>query len=336
MASSLFRDLRDHVLDASVVRSFDASGFERHAARFVPGELDVDLSHRTVAITGANSGLGYATASALAARGARVLLLCRSVERGEAARETLARATGSSALELVPCDLSNPESIDEAAKVVTASVSRLDVLVHNAGVLPPERQVLQTGLELTLATNLVGPHRLSARLLPVLWRSAAETRDARLVHVSSGGMYTQKLDVERLANLRGSFDGAVAYARTKRAQVVLTEQLAKRWSGTGLRVYAMHPGWADTPGVQTSLPGFSKVMKGSLRNAEQGADTTVWLSARAVPPEPSGSFWFDRSIAPTTLLPLTRETPRERQLLWERLNEWAGTQDADFARPAAA
>lgn len=323
----------DALLDASVVRSFDASGFERHAASFDPADLDVDLSTRRVAITGANSGLGLATARALAARGAQLRLLCRSRARGEAALEALRGETGNPHLALVPCDLSDPASVDAAAEALLAEALPLHVLVHNAGVLPAERHLLPTGLELTLATNLVGPHRLTARLLPALWRAAARG-DARLIHVSSGGMYTQRLDVDALANTRGAFDGAVAYARTKRAQVVLTQLLAARWAGTGLRVAAMHPGWADTPGVQDALPRFSSVMAGRLRTPAQGADTTVWLAARAQSPEPDGAFWFDRAPARTELLPGSDGDAAERTRLWTQLQAWAGTTEAELAPPA--
>ena len=324
----------DRVLDATVVRSFDAAGFQRHSRRFDPSDLDVDLSHRNMVITGANSGLGYAAAEELGRRGARLWLLCRSEARAREAAESLVARTGNPHIVVVPCDLSDPRSVDAAAEHPSLPL-RLDVLVHNAGVLPLERTVLPTGLELTLATNLVGPHRLTARLLPRLWHSAQETRDARIVHVSSGGMYTQKLDVGELANTQGSFDGAVAYARTKRAQVVLTELLAARWRGRGLRVSAMHPGWADTPGVRSSLPGFFRVMKGALRTPAQGADTTVWLAGSRTPPVPDGAFWFDRESVSPYLLPRTREAAEERERLWRRLNEWAGTTDQDFRSPRA-
>ena len=102
---------------------------------------------------------------------------------------------------------------------------------------------------------------------------------------------------------RGQFDGPKVYARTKRAQVILTEIWAKRLAGTGVVVHAMHPGWSDTPGVRSSLPRFYKATRPLLRTPAQGADTIVWLGAAAEPGHSSGRFWHDRRQRPTHLLP---------------------------------
>ena len=115
------------------------------------------------------------------------------------------------------------------------------------------------------------------------------------------------------------------YARTKRAQVILTELWAKRLAGTGVVVHAMHPGWVDTPGVASSLPRFHRLTGPLLRSPEQGADTIVWLGAAAEPGESSGGFWHDRRRRPTHRVPWTRETPEDRERLWrecERLTGW--------------
>ena len=111
-------------------------------------------------------------------------------------------------------------------------------------------------------------------------------------------------------------DGVVAYAQTKRMQVVLSELFAQRW-GEGVRFHAMHPGWADTPAVQTSLPEFWKFTKGRLRTPEQGADTVIWLALGGAPAASSGQFWFDRVARSTWLVPRTRERAEDREALWE-------------------
>ena len=135
----------------------------------------------------------------------------------------------------------------------TADEPRLDVLVNNAGVLPPERAVTADGNELALATNVLGPFLLTNLLIPLLTASAP----ARVINVSSGGMYTQRLHVEDLQSTGEKFDGPTVYARTKRAQVILTELWAKRLAGTGVVVHAMHPGWADTPGRRVLAAALS-------------------------------------------------------------------------------
>jgi dehydrogenase/reductase SDR family member 12 len=129
-------------------------------------------------------------------------------------------------------------------------------------------------------------------------------------------MYTQRLHLDDLQMERGEFDGTVAYARTKRAEVVLTELWAQRLEGSGVVVHAMHPGWADTPGVRSSLPTFYKSTRPLLRTPEQGADTIVWLAAAAEPARSTGGFWHDRRRRPTHRLPWTRESVAEREALW--------------------
>ena len=121
-----------------------------------------------------------------------------------------------------------------------------------------------------------------------------------LIWVSSGGMYTQRLKVDALDAPEVGFDGVVAYARTKRAMVVVSEQLASRLTPKGIAVHAMHPGWADTPGVESSIPGFWKLTQAILRTPDEGADT-VWLVPRSGTRGP-GRFWFDRQARSPFLL----------------------------------
>jgi dehydrogenase/reductase SDR family member 12 len=121
----------------------------------------------------------------------------------------------------------------------------------------------------------------------------------------------------------------VVYARTKRAEVILTELWAERLAGTGVVVHTMHPGWADTPGVRSSRPRFYKATRLLLRTPAPGADTIVWLGAAAEPGHSSGRFWHDRRQRPTHLLPRTRETRKERERLWAQGVHPSGWQDAE-------
>jgi NAD(P)-dependent dehydrogenase (short-subunit alcohol dehydrogenase family) len=138
-------------------------------------------------------------------------------------------------------------------------------------------------------------------------------------------MYTQRIRVRDLQSTRGEYKGSIAYARAKRGQVILTEMWAERLAAEGVVVHAMHPGWADTPGVEKSLPLFRKVVGPFLRTPEQGADTIVWLAASDEAAETSGCFWLDRRPRPTHRLKSTVEAPEDRQGLWDALNELAGT-----------
>ena len=327
--SALLSGLLDTLLDASVVLSFDRNGYRRHARRFDPKDLDVDLSGKTALVTGANSGIGKATARALARLGARVVMLCRDEARGRAALGELERETGRRAFELVRLDVSDLGDVRRVAAGLRDG--RVDVLVHNAGVLPDRRVTTRDGLELTLATNLAGPYLLTGLLLPALSRARG-----RVVHVSSGGMYTQRLNVAEL--FRGGpdpFDGVVQYARTKRALVVLSGLFAERPGAAGVTFSAMHPGWADTPAVETSLPRFHAVTKGILRTPKEGADTVVWLAASAAAEGRSGLFWFDRAPAATTPIPGTRELAEERGKLWAALAAATGLDPSATSRERA-
>ena len=120
------------------------------------------------------------------------------------------------------------------------------MLVNNAGALASERTLSVDGIELTFATNVLGPFLLTNLLLPLLEQS----KPARIVNVSSGGMYTQRIHLDDLQMDHEEFDGPTAYARAKRAQVILTELWAERLQDTGVVVHAMHPGWVDTPGLE--------------------------------------------------------------------------------------
>jgi NAD(P)-dependent dehydrogenase (short-subunit alcohol dehydrogenase family) len=298
------------IVDPFIVSSFDRTGFRIHGLNFQTGDLDVDLTGRRCLVTGANSGIGYETALALADLGADVLLLCRNQERGEEAVQRIRQQTGSARVFLEPCDMSDLASI--RALVARLPEGPVDVLIHNAGVLPDERSESVDGLELTFATHVVGPFLLTRLLRDRLEKSS----DGRVIWVSSGGMYTRRLNVQD-PNWKGrKFDGVLAYAETKRAQVVLAELWAEALHGSPVVVNAMHPGWADTPSVESSLPRFHRIMRNILRTPAEGADTVVWLAACPRAREWTGRFFLDREERRTHLLPFTRETQAERRALW--------------------
>jgi NAD(P)-dependent dehydrogenase (short-subunit alcohol dehydrogenase family) len=294
----------DALLDRSVFWSFDASGFDRHARRFLPDDLVIDLRGRTIVVTGANAGLGFVTARALAERGAHLWLACRDAIRGAEAVKRIAEVA------VVPPRLALLDVGDLASvrAFAGAAPDRIDALIHNAGLLNDRRVLTVDGLEQTFAVHVAGPHLLTSLLGP---------RCRRVIWVSSGGMYTQRLDATRTITPPDPFDGVNAYARCKRAQIVLSERWAEVLAPHGAVVHSMHPGWAATPGVQKSLPTFDRWMQGRLRSAEQGADTIVWLAAAEAPLRSTGRFWFDRAEVPTHLLPFTRESDAERRRLWE-------------------
>ena len=165
------------------------TGFAIHSLAFDPADLDVDLAGRRCLVTGANSGIGFATALALADLGADVVLLCRDPGRATRAAERIRAWTGSTRVSCEQVDMSDLESVAAAARRLREAP--VDVLVHNAGVLPDRRIETAQGLELTFATHVAGPHLLTRELASRLEASP----DARVVFVSSGGMYTRRLQL---------------------------------------------------------------------------------------------------------------------------------------------
>jgi NAD(P)-dependent dehydrogenase (short-subunit alcohol dehydrogenase family) len=298
------------VVDPLIVPSFDRTGFQIHSLTFRDEDLDVDLSQRRCLVTGANSGIGFETALALADLGADVVLLCRNPERGEEAAERVRQQTGNPRVSLECVDVSDLSSVRAASARLAAKP--VDVLIHNAGVLPDDRSETRDGLELTFATHVVGPFLLTRLLQSQLEKSS----DARVIWVSSGGMYTRRLNLEDPSWTRRTYDGVAAYAETKRAQVVLSELWADELRGSGVLVNAMHPGWADTPAVESSLPRFHSVTRNILRTPAEGADTVVWMAARPRTEQRTGRFFFDRKERRTHLLPFTRESAEDRRALW--------------------
>ncbi len=297
---------------------FSRLGYQRRKASWAP--LTVSMEGRTVVVTGATSGLGRAAAVGLAKLGARVVLVGRSPEKTEATRQEIVGETGNPEIGIQIADLSLMEDVRNLAERLLAEESKIHVLVNNAGALYPERGLTSEGIERTLALDLLSPFLLTNLMLPRLKAS----QPARIVNVSSGGMYTQKIRVDDLAFERGTYDGSIAYARAKRGLVILTERWAEDLKGRGVVVHSMHPGWADTPGVVSSLPTFHRVTKKILRTPEQGADTIVWLAASEEAAESTGEFWLDRQPHTTHVLPGTRASGEERRRLWAQLAELSG------------
>ena len=299
--------------------AFNRMGYELNRHGFEPENGRVDVRGRVALVTGANSGIGRATSLELARRGFDVWLLCRDAARGAEARDAIARECGRDRVFLGVVDVSSLPSIRRF--VAECPLRRVDVLVHNAGVLPNDKQLTGDGVELTFSTNVLGPFALTALLMDRLQRS----NDARVIFVASGGLYLQRLDLSLLDVEPKRFDGTRAYANAKRAQVILSHVLAERFSGASQITFAsMHPGWVDTTAVRTSLPKFHAIMSGVLRTAEQGADTVVWLATSERPRGTHGAFWFDRRVASEYPMPWTRETSVAREELVDHCEKLSG------------
>lgn len=297
----------DLALEATVAGSFSRVGIEarRRLERWQPIR---DMTGRTVVVTGATSGIGRAAAAGFAEAGADVVIVGRDPDRVSTA------AAEIGATETYLADLSDLDDARAFVEDFTSSHDRLDVLVHNAGALVAEYRPTPQGFEDTYASQVLAQHVITAGLLPLL----TEVR-GRVIVVSSGGMYTQRLDPDSVEMGPEGFDGVRAYALAKRAQVTLTEEWARRHADTGVTFHAMHPGWADTPGVRTSLPTFHRITGPFLRTPEQGADTILWLGADPEAVASNGRFWLDRRPRSTQRLPGTAPDADTAGALWDQV-----------------
>ncbi len=296
-------NLLDAALEASVVGGFSRIGYEVRS-RLNHWDRDYDLAGKRILITGGTSGIGYAAARAAVAGGASVVITGRSAER----TQEVAASIGALALAADAGDLAGlPAAFDAAVDLLGG----LDVLVNNAGALDDTYSRTAQGFEVTYAVHVLAPFLLTARALDV-----AQT----VITVSSGGMYSQTLDPASTQMTAQDYNGTMAYSRAKRAQVALNQEWARRFPA-GPTFAAMHPGWADTAGVQRSLPRFRTLTRPILRSPEQGADTILWLAGHRVP---SGLFWSDRTPRSTMRVPWLRYGQGEVEALWTMVAEQAG------------
>ena len=235
-------------------------------------------------------------------------------------RDALVAAHGEDRFPIVVADMGSMASVRAAVATVLATESRLDILVDNAGAIYPERTIGPDGIEATLAIMAVNPFVLISGLLPLLEQSGG----GRVITVTSGGMYTQAIDLDDLQWATGEYSGARAYARVKRMQVALVREWARRLrardeqaGGPGVRVNAMHPGWADTPGLAEQLPAFYDLMRPILRSPAEGVDTIVWLATAPSAGARGGQVFLDRRPRPFDRLPSTRLSAADRARLWD-------------------
>ncbi|XP_014772293.1 dehydrogenase/reductase SDR family member 12 [Octopus bimaculoides] len=299
------------------MKEYTKGGYEKASQHFQAPDLDINLKGRSFMVTGGSSGVGKSIVEDLAKRGAVVHLLCRNTERAETIKDQIKQTTGNEDITIHALDLSKPADVYKWAKNFAESDHKLDVLINNAGAMLNVKTVTLDGLDAGFAANTLAPHILTTQLISKL----SQSDDARVIMVSSGGMLVQKLNVTDLQNDNSPYDGTMAYAHNKRQQVIMSEQYARKYPN--IYFCSMHPGWADTPGVETAMPGFYSKMKDRLRTPQQGADTALWLAIASAPKSfVSGQFFQDRNPTSTHLpLAKTKCTPEEEVLFMNKLDD---------------
>jgi NAD(P)-dependent dehydrogenase (short-subunit alcohol dehydrogenase family) len=273
-----------------------------------------DLEGRTFLVTGGNTGIGRATSAALAGRGGRVYVGCRSKPKGEAAVAAIRAETGNDAVGFLPLDLADLASVRQCAKAFLALDQPLHVLVNNAGVAG-QRGVTSQGFEVTFGVNHLGHFALTNALLDCLTASTP----ARIVSVSSDAHYQPKgIDFEALRQRTRGITGFSAYAVSKLCNVLHAQELARRLDGTGVTTYALHPGVVASD-IWRRVPWPARpIIKRRMLSTARGAATSIYCAVSPDVAQASGRFYDncqERAPSPVATTELAR-------LLWERSEAW--------------
>lgn len=255
-----------------------------------------DFSGQTWVVTGATSGIGLSIAQEAYNAGAQVHVISRSPDKLAALATTIDPNVITHQVDL---------SIMQAVHDIAQQLPQVDVLVNNVGLMLNEYQQTPEGLEQSFATNVLGHYILTETL-----RNNGHLQNGTVINMSSGGMYNVPMTLDRLQGGEG-YDGMLTYAYQKRAQVLLNSW----WRKQGLNSYVMHPGWVDTPGVETAMPDFYKMTKNVLREPQAGSDTTLWLAAKQPDQLHPRGIWFDRGLRSDHYFSDTRTGADEDQLI---------------------
>ena len=273
----------------------------------------------TVLITGGTSGIGKATAVAMAAMGANVVVVGRNQERGGAAVEEIKAQSHNESVELMLADLSVQAEVRRLAEEFLERYDRLDVLVNNAGLVQSKRTETPDGIEMTLAINHLAPFLLTNLLLGCLEQSAP----SRVITVSSEAQRWGTMDFEDMQSRR-KYRGFPVYGMTKLANIMFTYELAERLDGTGVMANCLHPGSVGTNFGQNNrgaMALFFRTFKPFMRSPEQGADTLIWLASSPEVDGVSGKYFSDRKEIEAKKVAYD---PAARRRLWEISEDLTG------------
>ena len=253
---------------------------------------DLDMQGKTVLVTGANSGVGFAMAEALAVRGAKIVMVCRDAVRGAAAWERLMRASTCSVPVLLLADLSSQQQLRALAEDLHRRFAQLDVLINNAGGIYSTRSLTVDGIERSFATNHLAPFLLTNLLLDLLQKARA----GRIVTVTSE-IHAGAIDFGELQGERAySFMGA--YKLNKLANILFTYELARRLAGSSVTVNCFSPGPTrtrfgdDMTGLPRLFPLLFKRVPFLFKSPEKGAETGVYLAASPEVAGVTGRYFF--------------------------------------------
>lgn len=255
-----------------------------------------DITKQKIAlVTGANSGMGKATAIALAKMDIHVVMLCRSAERSQAALDDVKAATSGGNVTLMLCDLGSMADIQRFGEAFKTRFDHLDILVNNAGVITLDRRETKDGLELQFGVNHIGHFLLTTSLLDLM----KNAENARIVVVGSGAHKIGKIDFNNVP-LKKSYSVFSAYGRAKLCNLLFTKELARKLRGINVTVNCVHPGAVATNMGVDRDTGFGKTVMKVLRpffqTPEQGAATAIYAATSDACAGISGEYFYKCKI----------------------------------------
>src|SRR2546422_1890995 len=253
--------------------------------------MSAPMGDRVFLVTGANSGIGKATALGLARLGGTVVMACRSATRGEAARQDVVRDSGNSRVYLEIVDLASEESTRSFAEEFQRKYPRLDVLINNAGVYTAHREVPPDGLERTFEVNCLSGFLLAHLLLDLLKKSAP----SRIVNVSSRAHSGGTIHFDDLQGEQ-RYGGFGAYGQSKLAQILFTQELARRLQGTRVTVNACHPGVIRTNLGMGGTSAVVRFVRMFFKGPEKGAETPIYLSISPDVAGVTGKYFTNKHV----------------------------------------
>lgn len=251
------------------------------------------MATTTTVITGATSGIGEATAIALAKKGHALYLLVRDVAKGEGLKKRLLAQTGNKEIYIIYCDLTDLATVVEAADELTAKLFNINVLINNAGGMFNDFTLTKDGFELTFASNHLGHFLLTKRLMPLL-----EKGHARIINLSSDLHKSDKPDLDKIKTT-DTYSPIKAYGNSKLFNIYFTKSLAERYKDKGITSYALHPGVVKT-NFNSKLTGFIKFLFSLatpfMISPEKGAETSVFLATEPKLESKSGQYFYKKKI----------------------------------------
>jgi NAD(P)-dependent dehydrogenase (short-subunit alcohol dehydrogenase family) len=274
---------------------------------------------KTVLITGANSGIGKATAMELAAKGFRIVFIARNLQKAQEVKNEIVSSSGNDSVDFIIGDLLSLKEVRKCAELFREKYQKLDVLINNAGVCLPERKVTEDGFEHMFQINHLSHFLLTHLLMDLIKKSS----EPRIINVSSAGYKMGKFDSENLQSEK-KFGSFTTYCDTKLQNILFTFELAEKLKGTGITVNALHPGVVRT-NFAGEFRGFfgivNRIFKPFLISPQKGAETSVYLASSEEVKNTTGKYFEKcKSVVPKNQF----ITPENQKLLWDKSMQFAG------------